>query len=214
MSEEFSFSEQLNFFAPLPDGVCALTGHRVLAADFSYERLRAALRALAECGTRTFLCGMALGFDLACADEVLALRPAFDVGLVASFPCAVISAHYPRARREQYVRRARGAVRSLCRRLYVRAQPLHGRSLRSPARLPRCAARRHILYRALRAKKGQAGALSLSCAPDLPQSDGGLPFGLSSRERAAVILNFFPFARLTRCVGRAVFFAAENLEIK
>ena len=48
----------------------------------------------------------------------------------------------------------------------------------------------------------------MSCAPDLPQSDGGLPFGLSSRERAAVILNFFPFARLTRCVGRAVFFAA------
>ena len=54
----------------------------------------------------------------------------------------------------------------------------------------------------------------MSCAPDLPQSDGGLPFGLSSRERAAVILNFFPFARLTRCVGRAVFIAAENLEIK
>lgn len=54
----------------------------------------------------------------------------------------------------------------------------------------------------------------MSCAPDLPQSDGGLPFGLSSRERAAVILNFFPFARLTRCVGRAVFFAAENLKIE
>lgn len=104
MSEEFSFSEQLNFFAPLPDGVCALTGHRVLAADFSYERLRAALRALAECGTRTFLCGMALGFDLACAGEVLALRPAFDVRLVACIPCADQSAHYPRARREQYER--------------------------------------------------------------------------------------------------------------
>lgn len=104
MSEIFSFSEQLNFFAPLPDGVCALTGHRVLAADFSYERLRVALRALVEGGTRTFLCGMALGFDLACADEVLALRPAFDVRLVACIPCADQSAHYPRARREQYER--------------------------------------------------------------------------------------------------------------
>lgn len=54
----------------------------------------------------------------------------------------------------------------------------------------------------------------MSCAPDLPLFVCGLPFGLSSRERAAVILNFFPLARPTRCVGRAVFFAAENLEIK
>ncbi len=104
MSEEFSFSEQLNFFAPLPGGTCALTGHRVLAADFSFERLRVALRALAEGGTRTFLCGMALGFDIACAEEVLALRPQLDVRLVACIPCADQSAHYPRARREQYER--------------------------------------------------------------------------------------------------------------
>lgn len=104
MSETFTFAEQLNMFEPKPDGICALTGHRVLAADFSHERLRAALRALAEGGTRTFLCGMALGFDLACAEAILQLRAQYGLCLVACIPCADQSERYPRAGRAQYVR--------------------------------------------------------------------------------------------------------------
>ena len=87
---------------PTAESVCAVTGHRVLGAAFSKERLRAALLSLAESGVRTFLCGMALGFDLACAEEVLALRPQFPLRLIACIPCADQAAHYPRTQRLRY----------------------------------------------------------------------------------------------------------------
>lgn len=84
--------------------VCAVTGHRVLSSDFSKEELRAALRALAPAGVRTFLCGMALGFDLLCAEEVLLLREELPVRLVACIPCADQAARYPKSARERYER--------------------------------------------------------------------------------------------------------------
>ena len=84
--------------------VCAVTGHRVLSSDFSKEELRAALRALAAAGVRTFLCGMALGFDLLCAEEVLQLREELPVRLVACVPCADQAARYPKSARERYER--------------------------------------------------------------------------------------------------------------
>lgn len=83
---------------------CAVTGHRVLSSDFSKEELRAALRALAAAGVRTFLCGMALGFDLLCAEEVLLLREELPVRLVACVPCADQAARYPKSARERYER--------------------------------------------------------------------------------------------------------------
>lgn len=84
--------------------VCTVTGHRVLSSDFSKEELRAALRALAAVGVRTFLCGMALGFDLLCAEEVLLLREELPVRLVACIPCADQAARYPKSARERYER--------------------------------------------------------------------------------------------------------------
>lgn len=83
---------------------CAVTGHRVLSSDFSKEELRAALRALAAAGVRTFLCGMALGFDLLCAEEVLLLREELPVRLVACIPCADQAARYSKSARERYER--------------------------------------------------------------------------------------------------------------
>ena len=84
--------------------VCAVTWHRVLSSDFSKEELRAALRALAAAGVRTFSCGMALGFDLLCAEEVLLLREELPVRLVACIPCADQAARYPKSARERYER--------------------------------------------------------------------------------------------------------------
>ena len=83
---------------------CAVTGHRVLGAEFSRDRLRAALRSLAEGGVRIFFCGMAQGFGLACADEILSLRSGLPLRLIACVPCAVQADRYPRAAREQYDR--------------------------------------------------------------------------------------------------------------
>lgn len=83
---------------------CAVTGHRVLDADFSRDRLRGALCSLAEAGVCTFFCGMAQGFDLACADEILSLRSERPLRLIACVPCGDQAERYPRRARERYDR--------------------------------------------------------------------------------------------------------------
>ena len=67
---------------------CALSGHRVLSRQFSKQLLQQQLRALLDEGADTFLCGMALGFDLICAETLTALRTQYRLRLVACIPCA------------------------------------------------------------------------------------------------------------------------------
>ena len=67
---------------------CALTGHRELDKDFTSEVLRKQLYDLVERGVTTFYCGMAIGFDLLCAREILEIKKYFPVRLVACVPCA------------------------------------------------------------------------------------------------------------------------------
>ncbi len=55
--------------------VAAFTGHRTYRREADAS-LRAAIRTLYAEGVRTFLSGMAIGFDLAAAEVVLACRPA------------------------------------------------------------------------------------------------------------------------------------------
>ena len=68
--------------------VC-FTGHRVLASDQDFLRLRLelAIADLAEQGFGWFLSGMALGFDLLAAETVLRLSRRLEIGLVAVLPC-------------------------------------------------------------------------------------------------------------------------------
>ncbi len=56
----------------------AFTGHRTYD-DSANERLFSAVRSLYDEGFRTFLSGMAAGFDLAAAEAVLALRNELSV---------------------------------------------------------------------------------------------------------------------------------------
>lgn len=66
----------------------AFTGHRHYRDEAS-EALRQTLHGLYDEGMRTFLCGMAVGFDLAAAEAVVALRTEHpDVRLVAVLPFA------------------------------------------------------------------------------------------------------------------------------
>lgn len=66
----------------------AFTGHRTYAGEAS-EALRDAIEGLYARGYRTFLDGMAAGFDLAAAEAVLACRPAMPgLRLVAVSPFA------------------------------------------------------------------------------------------------------------------------------
>ena len=69
---------------PDPCTTVAFTGHRTYCGEAS-AALAAAIRGLHAHGFRTFLCGMAVGFDLAAAEAVLELRDSLPgLRLVAS----------------------------------------------------------------------------------------------------------------------------------
>ena len=71
---------------PDPCTTVAFTGHRTYCGEAS-AALAAAIRGLHAHGFRTFLCGMAVGFDLAAAEAVLELRERVPgVRLVAAVP--------------------------------------------------------------------------------------------------------------------------------
>ena len=67
---------------------CALTGHRALNTDFSAERAEEDLIYLICKGVDTFYCGMAMGFDLTCANILLRLKETCNIRLIACIPCA------------------------------------------------------------------------------------------------------------------------------
>ena len=67
--------------------ICAFTGHRQLAASFNGALFRRALVNLIEiCGADTFFDGMARGFDLLAATEIIDLKSQYKIKLVACVP--------------------------------------------------------------------------------------------------------------------------------
>ena len=67
---------------------CAFTGHRTLEKDCSYVALKRLIKTLIQDGIDTFLCGMAIGFDLLAARAVLSLKRKYPfIKLVACVPC-------------------------------------------------------------------------------------------------------------------------------
>lgn len=83
----------------------ALTGHRVLGKQFSRAALQARLDELIAAGADCFLCGMALGFDLLCGEELAARKQAgAPLRLVACIPCADQPEGYAAADRARYER--------------------------------------------------------------------------------------------------------------
>lgn len=95
-----------------PRTCVAFTGHRTYR-DEAREALSRTLESLYARGFRTFLSGMAAGFDLAAAEAVLALRARYpDVRLVVTIPFPEQAARFPAARRriyEEVLARADGA---------------------------------------------------------------------------------------------------------
>ena len=68
--------------------ICAFTGHRELPKDFSQKALKQAVISMIEKGADTFLCGMAVGFDMLAGETVLSLKKKFpQIKLVACIPC-------------------------------------------------------------------------------------------------------------------------------
>lgn len=87
-----------------PATCVAFTGHRTYdgSADAA---LRATIADLRARGLRTFLCGMAVGFDLAAAEAVLACCSTMpELRLIAVVPFRGQENRYPTADRERYRR--------------------------------------------------------------------------------------------------------------
>ena len=82
----------------------AFTGHRTYRGEAA-EALASLLGDLHAEGYRRFLCGMALGFDMAAAEAVLALRAAHpEVRLVCVVPFAGQDRRFPAVEQERYRR--------------------------------------------------------------------------------------------------------------
>ena len=82
----------------------AFSGHRTYCGDAA-DALRRTVGELYARGFRTFLSGMAVGFDLAAAEAVLELRDRMPgIRLVAAVPFRGQEARFPQSDRERYGR--------------------------------------------------------------------------------------------------------------
>lgn len=73
---------------------CAFTGHRDLPEDFDVGYLEKNIENLILNGVTEFVCGMAVGFDLLCAECVLKFKKNYEVRLVAFVPCEGQDAYF------------------------------------------------------------------------------------------------------------------------
>lgn len=99
MTEKEESEKERNIFS------CAFSGHRHLYRDFDAEKLREVVRSCMERGVKKFYCGMAMGFDLAAAECVLALKREYpDATLTACIPCPDQDKNYTFADKRRYAR--------------------------------------------------------------------------------------------------------------
>ena len=84
---------------------CAFSGHRNLKGyDFDPALLDRVILNLIKNGTKNFLCGMALGFDMAAAESVMQFKKQYKIKLTAVLPCKNQSENYSEANRARYER--------------------------------------------------------------------------------------------------------------
>ena len=68
--------------------ICAFTGHRILYGQLDFGLLDRVIEDLIKNGYDEFLCGMAIGFDTACAESVIKFKQRYDIKLTACLPYA------------------------------------------------------------------------------------------------------------------------------
>lgn len=80
---------------------CAFTGHRILKSDFSFLNLERIIDRVIESGYRTFLVGMAIGFDTA-VFEILERKRNKNIDIIACVPCKEQDKYFTKKQREKY----------------------------------------------------------------------------------------------------------------
>lgn len=85
-----------------PAKTCAFTGHRILGADISERKIKAEIKNLIKDGYDTFLCGMAIGFDITAGKIIAKLKKKNNLKLIACIPCENQSARYDKNQKKEY----------------------------------------------------------------------------------------------------------------
>lgn len=92
------------------------TGHRSQKLPWQFNEedkrckamkttLRAEIENAIQRGYKTFLCGMALGFDMVCAETVLDLKKQYaDIRMIGALPCRAQDIKWQERDRERYKR--------------------------------------------------------------------------------------------------------------
>ncbi len=84
------------------DFSCAFTGHRELFQDFSKTKLKKEIEKLIEKGVLLFYVGMARGFDLVAAEEVIKLKKKYPIQIIACIPYYGQEKNYSEADKKRY----------------------------------------------------------------------------------------------------------------
>lgn len=92
---------------------CCFTGHRDIPPQVYgevTEAVKAEIMRLYRLGVRRFIAGGALGFDMICAETVLALRPTLpEITLTLALPCRGHDLRWSRDDRARLIRLTEGA---------------------------------------------------------------------------------------------------------
>lgn len=80
---------------------CCFTGHRVLKKDFNVDRVKEIVEKLINNGYKTFLVGMAIGFDLK-VFEILQDFKNKNIDVIACVPCKDQDKFYNKTQKEEY----------------------------------------------------------------------------------------------------------------
>lgn len=83
---------------------CSVTGHRIMEKAFDKKRLKDIFLSLYDIGYRTFLVGMALGFDTVCFQVLEEIRKERDIEIIACVPCLTQSYKFTVSQKKEYDR--------------------------------------------------------------------------------------------------------------
>ena len=81
---------------------CAFTGHRKETEKLDAALLDRVILNLIKDGVKDFLCGMALGFDLIAAENVIKYKKDFPIRLIGCLPCGDQSERFSKVDEERY----------------------------------------------------------------------------------------------------------------
>lgn len=81
---------------------CSFTGHRILKKDFNDDMLITIVEKVIKSGYKTFLVGMARGFDLKCASVLIKLKEKYQIDLIACIPCKEQNKFFKNLENQEY----------------------------------------------------------------------------------------------------------------